>query len=96
MSHVGLILQITSIRINMFKVCLGINLNKKTVDNLVKNYSRHNRHLRWIRANSNTPFFRGRLLPYVDTGRTLIREDKLRVQIGLFISDKYCCVMTRS
>jgi hypothetical protein len=36
MSHVGLILQITSIWINVFKVYLHINLNKKIVDNLVK------------------------------------------------------------
>ncbi len=34
--HVGLILQINSIRINVFKVCLRINSNKKIVDNLVK------------------------------------------------------------
>ncbi len=36
MSHMGSILQITSIRINLFKVYLHINLNKKIVDNLVK------------------------------------------------------------
>jgi hypothetical protein len=36
MSHVGSILQITLIQINVFKVCLRINSNKKTVDNLVK------------------------------------------------------------
>ncbi len=36
MSHVGSILQITSIQINVFKVYLHINLNKKIVDNLVK------------------------------------------------------------
>ncbi len=36
MSHVGSILQITLIRINVFKVYLHINSNKKIVDNLVK------------------------------------------------------------
>jgi uncharacterized protein YpbB len=36
MSHVGLIFQITSNRISVFKVYLHINSNKKTVDNLVK------------------------------------------------------------
>jgi hypothetical protein len=34
MFHVGSVLQITLIRINMFKVCLRISLFKKTIDNL--------------------------------------------------------------
>ncbi len=48
MSHVGLILQITSIWINVLKVCLHINLNKRPLTTSSKNDSRHNTHLRWI------------------------------------------------
>ncbi len=74
MSHVGSILQITSIRINVFKVCLHINANKKIIDNLVK-IMVHDTATRiydesWV--NSNMPLFRGRLLGYVDTSRTSI------------------------
>jgi hypothetical protein len=93
MSHVGSILQITSIRINIFKVCLHINSNKRPLTTSSKNDSRHNTHLRLIRANSNMPLFRGWLLHYVDTSKTSICEDKLRLQIRLSISDIYCCVV---
>jgi hypothetical protein len=47
MSHVGSILQITLIQINVFKVYLHINLNKKIVATSSNNGSRHNNtHLR--------------------------------------------------
>ena len=48
MSHVGSILQITSIWINVFKVYLHINLNKRPLTTSSNNDSRHNTHLRWI------------------------------------------------
>jgi hypothetical protein len=48
MSHVGSILQITSIRINVFKAYLHINSNKRLLTTSSNNDSRHNTHLPWI------------------------------------------------
>jgi hypothetical protein len=86
MSHVGSILQITSFRINLFKVCLRINSNKKDHWQSCQNDSRQNKHLQLIQANSNMPLFRGQLLHYVDTSKTSILEDKLHGYVLAFSS----------
>ncbi len=78
MSHVGSILQITSIQVNVFKVCLHINLNERPLTTSSKMIHDTTRIYDGSRANSNMPLFRGWLLHYVNTSRTSIREDKLR------------------
>jgi hypothetical protein len=60
-SHVGSILQITSIRINVFKVCLHINSNTRpltTSSNLVV----HHQNSSIFQGNSYKPLLRGRQL----------------------------------
>ncbi len=88
MSHVGSILQITSIRIKVFKVCLHINSNKRL---LTTSSSTMNHGSTAICHSSEDGCF----VTWTQAGHRF-REDKLRMQIGLSISDISCCVMTCS
>jgi hypothetical protein len=95
----GLVLQITSILINMLKVCLHINLYKRpkitckleklvTGQRMAINTHRHKIHNQTCIydeswANSNIPIFRSRVLGHVDTSRT----SEQFVEIGLSIAN---------
>ncbi len=85
MSHVGLILQITSIRINMYNVCLHINSNKRPLTTS-SNDSRHKTHLRWIMGRQQYATLQtiGCFITWTQAGHRFVRISS--DQIGLFIS----------
>jgi hypothetical protein len=60
-SHVGSILQIISIPINLFKVCLHINLNKRPLTTS-SNTMVHHQDSSIFQGNSYKPLLRGRQL----------------------------------